>query len=184
MRTPGALSVDGRLDEEAWARAPVTREWVQLFPAEGARPSEQTEVRVLYDDETLYVGVRCFDAAAAEIMRPLGRRDSPPQSDLVEVYIAPSAAGRNAGLFAISAGGVQADAWVYDDDRLDYAWDEVWEGAASVQGDVWTAVSFRNQAEMPARVADGESLSIGPRRLGSGPTVDGVFLKFVHLLRV
>jgi len=66
-RRSGEITVDGRLEEATWDAAPVHDGFFQAFPAEGAPPSERTEVRVLYDDRGLYVGIVCRDGRPAEI---------------------------------------------------------------------------------------------------------------------
>src|SRR5688500_12685217 len=77
-RTSAKLDIDGKLDEPAWAQAPVFAGFVQRFPVAGNPPSEKTEMRVLYDDRNLYVAIRCFDSQPEKISRRLGRRDSTP----------------------------------------------------------------------------------------------------------
>jgi len=134
-----AISVDGRLDEPAWAAAPPFSDFVQSFPVEGAPATERTEVRLLYDRRALYVGVRCFDGHPDQIVRPLGRRDSPPISDAVQVLVDANRDRRTAALFALTAGGVQADSLVYDDNRATADWDAVWEGAVALLPDGWSA---------------------------------------------
>ena len=56
MRRELAVSVDGRLDEPAWLLAPIIDGFKQREPVEGAEPSERTVVRVLYDDEAIFIG--------------------------------------------------------------------------------------------------------------------------------
>ena len=63
QRLAGRVVLDGRLEEPDWDLAPVHDGFVQQFPEEGAAPSERTEVRVLYDDRALYVGVVARDVA-------------------------------------------------------------------------------------------------------------------------
>jgi hypothetical protein len=138
-RLLGAIQVDGRLDEPDWARAEPFREFVQSFPDEGAPPTQRTEVRVLYDARTLYVGVHCFDTEHARIVRPLGRRDKVVASDGVAVILDPNRDQRTGLLFYVSAGGVLADALVYDDEQQSLDWDAVWEGAAAELPDGWSA---------------------------------------------
>src|SRR5512140_273152 len=75
VRTRDAIRIDGRLDEAAWATAPVTDGFTQIDPEEGKPASQRTEVRVLYDDAALYVGVRLHDSG--RIVGRLGRRDMP-----------------------------------------------------------------------------------------------------------
>ncbi|HYG68146.1 MAG TPA: DUF5916 domain-containing protein [Anaeromyxobacteraceae bacterium] len=139
VRRTGAIAVDGRLDESDWRGAPVFDGFTQHFPIEGAAPSNPTEVRVLHDDRTLYVGVRCADAAPGGIVKAMGRRDDAPKSDLVLVAIDSMNDRRMAYVFVVTAAGVQEDAILFDDDRMSKDWDAVWEGAASNGGHGWEA---------------------------------------------
>jgi hypothetical protein len=139
FRATGPIHVDGRLDEADWSSAEPFNGFVQVFPGEGTPPSEATEVRVLYADKTLYVAVSCHDGQPLDIVRPLGRRDSPPASDNVTLLLDAGNDRRSALLFSLTAGGVQSDALVYDDDRITYEWDAPWDGAVQVTEDGWTA---------------------------------------------
>ena len=56
VRINEAITLDGRLDERAWERAVPAGDFYQKFPNNGAKSTERTEVRFLYDDENLYVG--------------------------------------------------------------------------------------------------------------------------------
>ena len=60
--------IDGRLDDAAWARAAPMTGFIQREPQDGQPASERTEVRVVFDDEALYVGVWAFDSRPAEIV--------------------------------------------------------------------------------------------------------------------
>jgi len=139
VRTIGPVQVDGRLDDPSWARAPAYDRFIQSFPGEGAPASQRTEVRVLYDASRLYIGVHCFDTHPGEIVRRLGRRDSPPASDHLVIAIDPGLDHRSANMFMVTAGGVLADGLFYDDDQSTLDWDGVWEAQVSVHGDGWTA---------------------------------------------
>jgi hypothetical protein len=139
VRRLGAIAIDGRLDEDEWRRAVPFDGFAQHFPAEGAPPSHPTEVRVLHDDRMLYVGVRCPDAFPAGIVKRMGRRDAAPGSDHVMIAIDSMRDRRMAYVFVLTAGGVQEDGILFDDDRLSKDWDAVWEGAASSGGAGWQA---------------------------------------------
>src|SRR5690606_22703651 len=58
VRAQGPVHIDGRLDEPAWALAPVIDGFRQIDPDEGAPVSRRTEVRILFDDDALYIGAR------------------------------------------------------------------------------------------------------------------------------
>lgn len=138
-RLQAPLEIDGRLEEPAWDAAPSHDGFVQLFPDEGRPPSERTEVRVLYDDRNLYVGVHAHDSRPAEIRRPLGRRDVIPFSDKVAVFIDSNHDRRTAYVFEVNAAGVQFDELMYGDDVENADWDAVWEVATAAVKDGWSA---------------------------------------------
>ncbi len=67
-RTETPPVIDGRLDDACWTGAPAVAEFTQVLPVEGGAPTERTEVRVLFDADNLYIGVRCFDSDSAGII--------------------------------------------------------------------------------------------------------------------
>lgn len=139
VRAPEPLAIDGRLEEPAWDLAPVHDGFVQRFPDEGAEPTERTEVRVLYDDRTLYVGVVAHDRRPGEIRRPLGRRDGAPYSDAISVVVDSVRDGRTGFFFEINAAGVQTDGLLLESDEFEDDWDAVWDGAAASFPGGWSA---------------------------------------------
>ncbi|MCY1022333.1 carbohydrate binding family 9 domain-containing protein [Pyxidicoccus sp. MSG2] len=138
-RTPGAIVVDGKLDEAVWGTAPMFDGFVQRFPKAGAAPTERTELRVLYDDDTLYVGVYAHDSEPALIDYRLGRRDSLPRADSVHLLIDSAHDHRTAMVFSLSASGVQSDGLYFDDRNYTQNWDGVWDAAAGRAPDGWVA---------------------------------------------
>jgi hypothetical protein len=76
QRTKVAPVIDGNLDEAVWNSAVPVTDFVQAEPAEGLPASEKTEVRLLYDDKMIYVGVICYDADPSRIVTTDSRRDS------------------------------------------------------------------------------------------------------------
>lgn len=131
--------VDGRLDEPAWDRADPATGFVQRDPVEGAPAAFETEVRVLFSDEALYVGLRAFDPAPHEIMGPLAPRDSRPTGDWFGVLLDTSYDRRSAFEFAVNPAGVRWDAYRFDDFGIDAGWDGVWEAAVHRDDAGWSA---------------------------------------------
>ena len=68
--------IDGQLDEEMWQYAPPLTGFVQAEPLEGAPASEETEVRLLYDDTAIYVGVWLHDSDTSLIVITDTSRDA------------------------------------------------------------------------------------------------------------
>src|SRR3981081_1597032 len=75
-RTSASINIDGKLNEAAWASAPPATDFTQSYPEVGGKPTDPTEVRILYDDDALYVGVRMFDSHPELIAAQLARRDA------------------------------------------------------------------------------------------------------------
>lgn len=74
-RIDDVVRVDGILNEDVWQQAAVWDELVQGFPIIGGRPSERTEIRMLYNDDFLYVGITAFDSVPARIIATGLERD-------------------------------------------------------------------------------------------------------------
>lgn len=139
VRAPGPIDIDGRLDEAAWRRAGVAGDFVQSAPTPGAPATLRTEARVLFDDESVYIGMRMYDVAPDSVVGRLARRDEDVFSDWAMVYIDSRDDRRTAFAFALNAAGLQRDELIFDDDRRDPDWDAVWDGATRADRDGWTA---------------------------------------------
>jgi len=136
-RSKGTIHLDGKLDEPAWANAPVTDRFTQIDPSEGQPASQRTEVRVLYDYAALYVGARLQDTG--KVTARLGRRDGPlGDSDWFGVMIDSYHDHRTAFGFDVNPLGVRRDE-IKTIDVDDNSWDAVWEVATSVDAGGWTA---------------------------------------------
>jgi hypothetical protein len=137
VRASAPIDLDGRLNEPAWATAPVTDSFTQIDPDEGRPASQRTEVRVMYDDAFLYVGARLHDSG--RITGRLGRRDMDfGDSDWFGVMIDSYLDHRTAFGFDVNPAGVRHDE-VKTIDVDDYSWDPVWETATTVDSAGWTA---------------------------------------------
>ena len=139
VRTKEAPVIDGRLDDEVWATAPEHGDFHQNSPDPGAPPSEATTFRVLYDDDAIYVGIRCDDLEPERIRAALARRDVQNQSDTVWVQIDSQHDHLTGFAFALTAAGVQLDARLYHDFEWSFEWDTVWEGNVTRDSNGWSA---------------------------------------------
>jgi len=137
----GAINVDGRLDEPAWARAEWIRDFVQKMPKEGALPTDSMRIAILYDDDALYVGARMYSKDPSKLQAPLSRRDNTAQSDHLWVSFDSYHDRRTAYSFGVTASGVRMD-WYHPTDNeydLDMGFDPVWQAKASIDSLGWTA---------------------------------------------
>jgi hypothetical protein len=134
--------VDGRLDEAAWSAAEMVGDFTQVDPEEGQPVSEQTEARVLFDDEAIYIGVRLYDREP--VSSRLGRRDMGLlDSDWLGVVIDSYHDHRTAFSFDVNPHGVQRDAvksmGAGGQEQDDLSWDPVWEAKTTTDETGWTA---------------------------------------------
>ena len=113
-------TIDGILSEETWNLAIPIKDFVQEFPDNLTSPSEQTEVRLLFDDYALYVGVHLYDSLPNEISERLARRDDwmagfEGKSDWFTIDMDSRHDHQTGFVFGVNASGVQMDATVFDD---------------------------------------------------------------------
>ena len=132
--------IDGSLDEPVWADAAVTGNFLQRDPEEGAPATESTEVRVLYDEDSLYFGVRCRDSHPNLIRATeLRRDDSLENDDTFSLLLDTFLDRRNAKLFRTNPLGTQYDALITEEGSdLNTEWDEVWASEARIDDEGWT----------------------------------------------
>ncbi|KPJ93078.1 MAG: hypothetical protein AMS18_06070 [Gemmatimonas sp. SG8_17] len=135
----GEIRIDGKITEAAWLGAtPITR-FVQGEPIEGIPAEHPSEVRVLFDADALYVGVKMYDPEPDRIGDQLVRRDEWGQYDYFELSLDPNNDRRTGYQFRVSAAGVQRDVYMYDDVQEDEAWDAVWDSAVERDSTGWSA---------------------------------------------
>jgi hypothetical protein len=132
------IRVDGRLTEPAWERATTIEEFVQGEPVEGGRPGARTVVRLLFDDEAIYIGARLYETDPERIARQLVRRGETGQADYFQVMFDANLDRRTGYLFRVSAAGVQRDAYLYEDAREDGSWDAVWASEVHIDSLGWS----------------------------------------------
>ena len=132
--------IDGRLDESVWRTARPATEFVQRTPRGGTTASQRSEVRIAYDRDAIYVGVRNFDTAPDSIAQQLGRRDADDvYSDWFFVGFDSYGDRRTAFAFGVNPRGVLRDSYLYNDEEEDPLWDAVWNVAARTDSAGWTA---------------------------------------------
>ncbi len=137
--TAAAVKLDGEFSETAWETVPPTRGFTQRDPKEGAAPTFDSEIRVLYDRDYLYVGLRAFDAEPGSIVGIRTRRDEQSPSDWLRVMIDSYHDRRTAYEFAVNAAGVKQDRYWFDDGNTDAGWDAVWDVSVKRDEGGWRA---------------------------------------------
>ncbi len=141
IRLSAPITLDGKLDEADWQRAPSSEQFIENMPNDKTPARERTQVRVLYDDKALYVGVRAYDSDPARIVMPWVRRDKVfGTSDNFNVWIDPTGAKKFAQFFRVNPRGVLADgSWSEDQTDESFAPDYDYEAVPALLADGWSA---------------------------------------------
>ena len=61
LKTTEKITLDGRFEESVWDEVAWKSNFTQLKPVPGNKPSKPTEVGIVYNEDALYFGVKCFD---------------------------------------------------------------------------------------------------------------------------
>lgn len=134
------IQLDGLLTETYWQAAPLATNFRQIQPREGQPATERTEVRVLYNDDFLYIGVICFDSEPEKIVAQKLQRDSGVEDDDMFACVFDTYHDhRNAYYFATNPNGVQEDGQVVDGEfSANLDWDGVWEVKSKIHEQGWS----------------------------------------------
>jgi len=133
------ITLDGRLEERAWFASTPARDFRQNEPHEGQPATQQTEVRIVFDDAALYIGARMFDTAGGRGVRTyLSRRDQQEDGDYLEIIFDTFHDHTGRTIFQVNPSGVKTDAGQASS-NADPSWDPIWEVATSIDSLGWIA---------------------------------------------
>lgn len=139
--TTETIIIDGVSRESSWSNALPAKDFTQRDPFEGEPESEKTEVRVLYDNQALYIFFNMLDSDPSKIIQRLSRRDdNDVESDNVTLSIDSYHDHQTGVTFSVNAAGTKSDGLMSDDGKTrDFSWNAVWDVATQVNSNGWTA---------------------------------------------
>ena len=139
-RVEGPIVIDGILDDAGWAEAkPDNRTWIQTIPDQGMPASQNTILRIVYDDQNLYVSAVLFDEDTKTLSIPGLEQDfDTPNSDIFGVAIDTYLDRQNGFLWAVNPAGALWDAQAFNDQRdMSPAWEGVVDVQTSINDSTW-----------------------------------------------
>ncbi len=145
IKTGKPPKIDGSLDDEVWKNAPIATDFVELNPTAGRheKKEERTEVKILYDDNAVYIGARMYETSPDKVARELTTRDNIANDDFIGIILDTYLDGLNGSGFYVTAAGVQFDAKYGPPDNNgnveDLSWNAVWESNVRIDKHGWTA---------------------------------------------
>ena len=136
----GKIVIDGRFDEPEWSVAIPAADFIQNDPAMGEPATERTEVRVLYDNENIYIGVYCFDSEGEDglVITQLSRDYGPRENDHFSMIFDTFDDNRNGFIFGVNPSGAQRDGQTGGDGaQVSFDWDGIWDVKTSITDAGW-----------------------------------------------
>mgnify|MGYP001489131526 FL=1 len=147
VRTATPPIIDGVLNDAVWSNAVVLSDFIQFDPYNLQAATVKTEVRVLYDNDYLYIAFQNFDPDPSSIMDRVSRRDDfeavEKNTDWVGFGFDSNNDDMTGNWFMLSAAGVQLDVSVNESggwrDKYDISWNAVWDGKTQIHSEGWSA---------------------------------------------
>jgi len=138
--TQEEIVVDGRAIEEVWAQSEVATDFVLTFPVDTGQATNQTEVKMCFDDKAMYIFATCHDQSEGDyVIQSLKRDFSYPVSDAFAVFIDPFNDQTNGFSFAVNPMGAKREGTLVGGGGFGVttAWDGIWYSAVVRTKDAW-----------------------------------------------
>ncbi len=136
----GEISLDGILDEPAWQKEPVIENLTQVEPSPGEQPTEKTKIWLAYNEDFLYIAVRCEDGRPESIVATEMKRDAMlMENDNIEILLDTFHDHRNAYFFSTNPAGALVDGRISENQFASLEWDGIWNVRTHSNSRGWSA---------------------------------------------
>ncbi len=145
-RTNEVIKIDGELSETTWEAADVATDFWQTINRDNNAPTHQTQIRLTYNDEFIFVAIKCYDTVPY-INATLKRDTRPNNSDVMALMFDPVNQHASAFIFCVSAYNVQYEDMYSTSNIINWTWDNKWLSATKRYNDRWTsemAIPFKS----------------------------------------
>jgi hypothetical protein len=134
-----SIIVDGNINEDAWSKTEVANSFVMFEPDNGKAATNElrTEVKVLYNNDAVYIAAILYDNDPKSILKEITERDNFGVSDVFGVFINGYNDGQQDFQFYVTAANGQADCNFTSQYGEDYSWNAIWESKAKITDIGW-----------------------------------------------
>jgi hypothetical protein len=151
FKTDDPIKIDGVFDEAIWNSCEVAKDFRQYFPYDSSAAIDQTEVRMTYDDQFIYVAAKMYRSGSQQYVTPSLRRDFRGAGfDVIAVILDTYKDRTNAFSFGVNPFGVQREGLIANGGSrtgggggsrgsVSFDWDNKWYSAARISDGYWTA---------------------------------------------
>ncbi|MCP4978155.1 MAG: carbohydrate binding family 9 domain-containing protein [Maribacter sp.] len=134
---------DGILDEAIWESAESAHDFWEHFPVNSVQASQQSDIKMLYDDKNLYIGITVNAAGKNYMVQTLKRDFRAGDSDNITMLFDTFNDGTNAFLFGINPFGVRREGLLSgggnDIRGFTMSWDTKWKGDSKMYDNYYTS---------------------------------------------
>lgn len=128
LRDGERVLFDGLVTESFWQRAGSADNFIQQDPRNGEPATERTDVRIVYDDEALYIGATFYDSEPDRWLGYERRRDQTlAADDRFQWVLDPYLDGQNGYFFEINPSGLMGDGLISSTSVQNRNWDGIWD---------------------------------------------------------
>jgi hypothetical protein len=145
IKTETPPKMDGVLDDNVWQNVPFATDFVELRPNAGnhEKPDERTEVKIIYDNNAIYIGARMHETSSSKIAKEIATRDNVGNADFIGIIFDTYKDGINGTGFFVTSANSQFDAKYGQPDENgndeDPNWNAVWTSKVSIDEHGWSA---------------------------------------------
>lgn len=130
------ITVDGVLNESSWSKAEAASNFFQYFPTDNNQAKNQTEIKFMFDDRNLYVGIKVYAKGRDYIVPSLRRDYRAGGNDNITLMFDTFNDATNAFVFGSNPYGVRREILLSgggnDNRGFNTAWDTKWFGEATI----------------------------------------------------
>ncbi|MFV8373814.1 DUF5916 domain-containing protein [Flavobacterium sp. LB1P62] len=132
------ITIDGKINEEIWETESIATDFIMFEPDNGKPISDnkKTAVKVLYDNNAIYIAALLYDDEPNKIKKEITKRDVFGVSDNFSVSINGFNDGQQDFRFFVSSAGVQMDCLAIEESE-DFTWDAIWDSKAIITNFGW-----------------------------------------------
>ena len=138
-RTTTNIKIDGIIDDGAWKLAKPATDFIEQRPNPGEieAAGSRTEIYILYDNTSIYVGGYCHERTKDSISKELVGRDRSGVNDYAGIVLDTYNDKSNALGFFVTPYGEQFDI-KYSTNNEDISWSAVWHSESKIHTDGWS----------------------------------------------
>jgi len=137
-KTGSTISIDGELNEEGWQFAAIADSFINKWPTDTGSARLQTEVKMIYDEEFIYFGIKADLDSKRPVIQSLKRDVNPYYSDGISVVLDPSGKNTSGYTFGVNASNAQMEG-IVQVNSASFEWDAKWYSQTKIFSTYWTA---------------------------------------------